>query len=211
MPNIRDLYIGAEQIKDITPLKELDKIERVEFFANDIGDLSPLKGKQCLTDVRLAENPIKSIDFLAGCPKMSCIILHDTGDSYSGEVLEKFDYFHILDISCDTDCYKYLAGKTIQILKLGSHDLYDLECIRDMVQISELYIYKPQIQDISALAGRDDITYVYMGSYAVEDISPLFEMPNLKKAVVNPGQKAQIDAILESRTEPVGFDIEYAP
>ena len=140
---------------------------------------------------------------------MSCLILNGAGSGYSGEVLEQFDYFHALDISCDTDCYKYLAGKSVQILKLGSYDLYDLECIRDMAQISELYIYKPQIQDISALAGREDITFVYMGEYPVKDLSPVFEMPNLEKVVVNPGQKAQIDAILRERTEPVGFEIEY--
>lgn len=209
MPNIKDLYIGAEQIKDVTPLEKLDRIERVELFANDIRDLSALAGKQYLTDVKLADNPIKSIDFLADCPHVTCLILHDTGSGYSGEVLENFTYFHTLDISCDTDCYKYLAGKTVQILKLGGRDLYDLECIRDMAQVRDLYIYKPQIQDISALAGREDIVYVYMGSYTVEDIAPLFEMPNLEQAVVNPGQKAQIDAILQERAEPVGFEIEY--
>lgn len=211
MPNIRNLFIGGEQLRDITLLKRLDRIERVEFFANDISDLSPLEDKQYLADVRLADNPLKSIDFLAGCPKVSCLILHDTGDGYSGEVLEKFDYFQILDISCDTDCYKYLAGKSIGILKLGSHDLYDLECIRDVPQITDLYIYQQQIRDISALAGREDIRYVYMRPYVAEGVEPLFEMPNLEKAVVNPGQKAQIDAILRERTEPVGFEIEYAP
>lgn len=209
MPNIRDLYIGAEHIKDTAPLKDLDKIERVELFANDISDLSALGNKQFLTDVKLADNPIKSIDFLADCPSVSCLILHDAGGGYSGEVLQKFEYFHTLDISCDADCYRYLAGKTVGILKLGSHDLFDLECIRDVAQISDLYIYKPQIRDISALAGREDIIYVYMGSYTVEDISPLFEMPNLQKAVVNPGQKAQIDEVLRQRTEPVSFEIEY--
>ena len=43
----------------------------------------------------------------------------------------------------------------------------------------------------------------------MKDLSPVFEMPNLEKVVVNPGQKAQIDAILRERTEPVGFEIEY--
>lgn len=211
MPNIRDLFIGAEQITDLTPLEGLEKIERVEFFANDISDVSSFKDKQYLVDVRLADNPLKSIDFLESCHKVSFLILHNAGSGYSGEALEKFDYFYALDISCDTDCYKYLGGKTIQILKLGSYDLYDLECIRDVAQIKDLYIYSPQIQDISALTGREDITYVYMGSYVVKDISPLFEMQNLEKAVVNSGQKAQIDAILQEKTEPVSFEIEYEP
>lgn len=209
MPNIRNLYIGAEQIRDVTPLKGLERLERVDLFANDISDVSVLKDKQFLTEVKLEGNPLKSIDFLEGCPNVSCLILNGTGSGYSGKVLERFEYFQVLDISCDTDCYKYLADKFIQILKLGSYDLYDLECIRDVAQIRDLYIYEPQIQDISALAGREDIIYVYMGSYPVKDISPLFEMPNLEKAVVDPGQKAQIDAILRERTEPVGFEIEY--
>lgn len=209
MPNIRDLYIGAEQIRDATPLKGLERLERVDFFANDISDLSVLKDKQFLTEVKLEGNPLKSIDFLEGCPYVSCLILNGTGNGYSGKVLERFDYFQVLDISCGADCYKYLAGKFIQILKLGSYDLYDLECIRDVAQIRDLYIYEPQVQDISALAGREDIIYVYMGSYPVKDISPLFEMPNLEKAVLDPGQKAQIDAILRERTEPVSFEIEY--
>lgn len=209
MPNIRILYIGAEQIRDATPLKGLERLERVDLFANDISDVSVLKDKQFLTEVKLEGNPLKSIDFLEGCPNVSCLILNGTGSDYSGKVLERFEYFQVLDISCDTDCYKYLAGKFIQILKLGSYDLYDLECIRDVAQIRDLYIYEPQIQDISALAGREDIIYVYMGSYPVKDISPLFEMSNLEKAVVDPGQKAQIDAILRERTEPVSFEIEY--
>lgn len=209
MPNLKDLYIGAEHIKDTTPLKRLDSIQRIELFNNDVEDLSSLMGKKYLTDVKLGHNPIKSIDFLSGCPNVTCLIIGGASGNFSGSVLADFDYFHTLDICCDSDCYKYLAGKTIQILKLGSQDLYDLECIRDAAHIGELYIYGQHIQDISALAGREDITYVYMGLFAVDDISPLFEMPNLEKAVVNPSQKAQIDALLQERTEPVGFEIEY--
>lgn len=209
MPNLINLFIGAEQINDIKPLKKLDKLARMDLFANDISDLSALKGKQNLTYVGMSDNQLESIDFLEDCPNVSCLILHNTGNGYSGEVLEEFDYFDILDISCDTNCHKYLSGKTVNILKLGSRDLYDLECTRDMTRINELYIYGPQIQDISALEGREDITYVYMGSYTVKDISPLFEMPNLIKAVVNSGQKAQIEKILSERTETIGFEIEY--
>lgn len=49
MTNLQIVYIGGEHITDISPLKELEQLEKVEFGFNDISDISALEGKKYLT------------------------------------------------------------------------------------------------------------------------------------------------------------------
>ena len=103
----------------------------------------------------------------------------------------------MLDITTDTDAWKYLSGETVSTLKLGGPDLTDLSCVRDMAYVNELYIYWSKITDISALEGREGITYLNMSGCIIKDLSPVFTMPNLRVVVVSVKVKKDMEALLQ--------------
>ena len=208
MPNLQTVCIGGERITDISPLKELDRLERVEFWYNDITEISALRGKQYLTQVGFGQNPLTDISGLEDCPAIRSLVLGNTG-SFDGKPIEGLDGLALLDITSDTDAWRNLSGKSIAMLKLGGPDLTDLSCIRDMARVEELYIYWSKITDISALEGREDITYLNMSGCLIEDLSPVFAMLNLRTVVVSEKVKEYMEALLREHDGEVSFTVEY--
>lgn len=209
MKNLRTVCIGGERITDISPLSELAYLEKVEFWFNDISRIDAIGGKQYLTQVGFGNNPLTDVSALADCPAVRSIVLGNAG-SFDGKPLAELDGLALLDITSDTDAWKYLSGKSIAVLKLGGPDLTDLSCIKDMARVEELYIYRSKITDISALEGRGNITYLNMAGCQIEDLSPLFTMPSLRTVVLDAGMKEQMDALLAEHGKKAVFEVEYA-
>ena len=68
-PKLRRLIIvdSKTPITDISPLAELDDLEYVELFMQNITDLTPLAGKTHLIDLNLAHNDITDLTPLYTC------------------------------------------------------------------------------------------------------------------------------------------------
>lgn len=204
MPNLEEINIIGEEIQDITPLRNLSAIFELDLGKNNISDLSALEGKERLAFIGFQSNPLTDISVLGSCPMLKSMDLRVAGGGYSGEVLAEMGDFFFLDIANDSDAYRYLDGKTIENLKLGSSGLYDLECIRNTT-VKQLYIYYSSIRDISALEGRTDIVYLNMAKSLVEDVSVLLTMPNLETVVMNEDLRDTMEKICAAPD----FTVEY--
>lgn len=68
-PKLRRLIVvdSKTPITDISPLAELDDLEYVELFMQNITDISPLAGKTHLIDLNLAHNDITDLTPLHSC------------------------------------------------------------------------------------------------------------------------------------------------
>ena len=84
----------------------------------------------------------------------------------------------------------------------------DLECIRDVTYIGSLYIEYTDIRDISALEGREDITYLNMIECIIDDLSPLFTMPNLATVDMSASEQYRMEELIAEYGEPA-FQINY--
>lgn len=204
MPNLREVFIGGQDVKDISPLKTLENLEQVEFFNNEIEDISPLKNKQKLFKTGFSFNKLKSIEPLTTCPRISSIDLRSAG-TFDRKPIESLNGLDLLDITCDSDAYKYLDGKYITMLKLGAPGQTDLACIKEASEIKSLYIDWSEITDITALEGRADITYLNMTGCVLEDISPIFSMPALEKVEISAKMKDKFDAYVDDN----GIDYKF--
>ena len=84
----------------------------------------------------------------------------------------------------------------------------DLECIRDVTYLGSLYIEYTDIRDISALEGREDITYLNMIECIIDDLSPLFTMPNLATVDMSASEQYRMGELIAEYGEP-RFQINY--
>lgn len=207
MPNLRNICIGANRISDISALRNLSELEHVEFRDNDIEDISALENKEKLYFVGFNHNKLNSIEALATCDILTNLDLRVAG-SFDGRPLESIEKLQLLDIACDSDAYRYLDHKDIVTLKLGAPEQTDLECIRNINRLEELYIYYSQITDISALEGREDITYLNMTACMIEDISPVFTMPNLQKLVISENSRDALEIYAAQNSVDYEFEVE---
>lgn len=206
MPNLRAVYIGAQYIKDITPLENLEKLEYVELRCNEIEDITPLKNKKYLRHIGLSFSNITEVDTFSTCPVLSAIDLREAGH-FDGRPAADWGVLSVLDIvGCDTDLYNYLDGKRIDVLKLGTYGQKDLECIRNIEYIKELHIDYSDIRDISALEGREDITYLNMSGCVISDIGPIFSLPYLTRIDLSENIKNKFETYV--RDHDIHYDFE---
>ena len=96
----------------------------------------------------------------------------------------------------------------INELSIGADGQTDLECIRDVAYIGKLNIFYSDIRDISALEGREDITHLNMEDCMIDDLSPLFTMPNLAIVDMSAIEQGQMEELIAEYGEPQ-FQINY--
>lgn len=184
MPNLQVIMIWGEQISDLTPLKELSGLRKVDFRENDIRDISAL----------------------GFCPALTVVDLREAGEGYSGEVVAGMEHLEILDVANGSDAYLYLAGMDIDDISLGSPNQRDLECIRD-TRVRRLTFGWSEVRDISALTGRTDITFLNLADCDIRDYSPLLTMPNLNTVMATEIQRKKLEELTAGKEVP--FVIEY--
>lgn len=208
MPNLRAVCLGAQNITDISPLKDLKYLSKVEFRDNSIRDISPLADKTMLENVSMVGNPLRSIETIVTWPALSRLDLFATG-MYDGSPVETLKRMTRLDIRNDSDAYQHLEGLWVEELALGASGQTDVECIRNVSYVARLYIYWSDISDISALEGREDIVYLNMVNCPVDDLSPLFTIPNLQTVAMSETGREQMDQLISFYGEPA-FQILYS-
>ena len=208
MPNLKIAYIEAEQITDLSPMKELNELQRIDLACNNISDLSPLEGKETLLEVDFLDNgTLEGIEAVRTWTAIRSLSLENTG-SYDGSPVGAFHRYEFLGIKNNSDAWKYLQGMHIDALAMGSAGQTDLECIRDVSYIGTLYISDSDIRDISALEGREDITLLNMEGCMIDDLSPLFQMPNLVTVEMSASEQYRMEELIGEYGEPQ-FQIIY--
>lgn len=85
-PNLRRLIVidSKTPVTDISPLAELDDLEYVELFMQNITDISPLAGKTRLLDLNLCHNDITDLT-----PLYSCVNLERLWISFNRHLSEE--------------------------------------------------------------------------------------------------------------------------
>ena len=208
MPNLKVVYIEAEQIIDLSPMKDLNELQQINLANNNISDLSPLTGKDKLWDFNLLDNGmLEGIEVVRTWPAIRSLNLDNTG-SYDGSPIGEFQRYEYLGIKNNSDAWKYLQGMNINALAIGADGQKDLDCIRDVSYIGTLYISDSDIRDISALEGREDITLLNMEGCMIDDLSPLFTMPNLGIVDMSASEQYRMEDLVAKYGEPQ-FQIIY--
>lgn len=131
------------------------------------------------------------------------IIVRDDGSPVGA-----FHRYEFLGIKNNSDAWKYLPGMHIDALAIGYDGQKDLECIRDVPYIGTLYISDSDIRDISALKGREDIALLNMEGCMIDDLSPLFQMPNLVTVEMSASEQYRMEELIAEYGKPK-FQINY--
>lgn len=207
MPNLRNICIGGNHIRDLSPLKNLEHLQCLELRDNDIRDLSPLAGRKTLESVLLLGNPLAGIEAVRTWPMLRELDLGETG-SYDAAPIGDLKSMDYLDIRNDSDAYQYLDGLYVHRLKIKAWGQTNLECLRNAAYIEKLHLEDAQVWDISALGGREDIVYLNLGQCVMEDLTPLFTMPNLATVEMSVKGQEQMEELISIYGEP-SFEIVY--
>ncbi|MCZ7409348.1 leucine-rich repeat domain-containing protein [Parvimonas micra] len=142
--NLRKLKVNENEIADITPLKNLTKLEYLEIQRNRIVDLKPLEKLTNLTFLKLYNNLIEDITPLSNLTNLTGLDLH-YNVTVEGDELHKNISKGITDISA----LKNL--KKLTFLDISANRIEDVSIIKDLNKIEHLDISGNRVKNYEGL------------------------------------------------------------
>ncbi len=151
MPTLTSVQFNhCFHLEDISPLKEMDQLKELEIFQTNVSDLTPLKGKR-LTRLLIGYSYVNDLRPLEGM-KLEYLDAHAS---------------HITSL-------KPLAGMPLTTLMLYGTKVDDLLPLKGM-RLKVLNLYETPVKDLSPVAGMP-IELLRIGATKVNDLSVLRTM-----------------------------------
>ena len=196
--NLRVLILDYQQITDLSPLADLP-LEYLSLTGNQISDLSPLVSQTELRVLDLGENPVRSVEVLAGLTALQEVTLEATGitsvETFEGSGIQSLNVrgTWVTDFSPLESCpslsrlvvgelpsgaVETLAGLTGLVeLRLYSTQEVDLSHFAGFQKLQDLDLYGCTLLHSETLTHLPSLRLLNLGETGVNDLSFLTEMP----------------------------------
>ena len=158
--NLTWLDLGVNEIRDISPLAGLIRLEALWIFANPLSDLSPLANLVNLKTLDLGVCQIANIRPLANLRNL--------------EILR-------LDSNLIEDIAPLSNLMMLTELGLADNRIADISSLTNLRNLEILRLHYNQIQDITPLANLKNLTELWLTANRIVDISPLENLTTLEE------------------------------
>ncbi len=203
MPALEQVCAAAQEITDISGLKDLTMLNKVEFKHDRIGDISALADLKKLTYVGLNENPVTDLSPLKELPELAFLDLCGVRNC-DPKVIAELGNFDYLDISNQTECYRYLGQRSIRSLAAAWTGLTSLEDLSGVTSLEDLEIGHTGVTDLSLLADHPGLKRVRLAAVPARDLSPLLSLPLLESVTLSRDMEPLLAALGD-----VPFSVEF--
>jgi internalin A len=153
LTQLENLNLNNNRITDISSLAGLKKLKRVHLMSNQISNLSPLALLPNLEEVSLSANSLKDIGLFAKMAALKSLIIADNPD--------------IVDL----DTIKYC--KNLEVLNVSNCNLANLNFIKSLTKLHELYATGNGIKTLEPLKAFRDISILHVSNNRISDLSLL--------------------------------------
>ena len=171
IPEAGDIRYSASSISDLTPLKDLKKLELLRLSHNNIEDVTPLKDLTNLKHLYISHNRIADVSSLG---KLTNLVDFDISINYIADVsvaknYNKMTMFNairnkITDISALKDVTSLL------ILNVKQNDVKDIDCIKDLVKLETLNLEdNKNLGDIKVIKNLSKLKELNLNNCGIDD------------------------------------------
>ena len=137
--NITGLYLAPGKMDDLSPLKNLSKLESLRASAASVRDLSPLSGLTKLDRLDIGRNPISDLRPLAALENLTELMIDDT---------EVSDLTPLANL------------KKLSVLNIKRTRVSDISPLKGLNELKNLYIEGSLVKDTSPLFGRPKLKII---------------------------------------------------
>ncbi len=153
--NLKELYLGGNQIFDISALNNLKNLTYLDLGGNQILDISVLSHLTNLTELYLGGNQISDISVLSHLTNLKVLYLYNN---------------QVSDISA-LGCLTKLTS-----LNLYNNRVSDISALSNLLNLIDLDLENNQISDISALSHLTSIIELDIKNNQIADVRFLINM-----------------------------------
>ncbi len=179
LTELKELYLDQSwMIKDIFPLINLVKLEKLDLMGNLIEDIAPLKNLTELNYLHITENPIKDLSPLSNLKKLEELWLDHTLDGNLKFITEL---------------------KNLKLLWMTVCKVNDITPLKDLTNLRKINFDWNQIIDLTPLSNLKQLEWLYLDKNQVTDITPLESLENLSRLRLTNNQITDILPLMNNR------------
>ena len=158
--NLTWLHLGVNEIRDISPLAELERLEALWIYVNPLSDITPLASLVNLKTLDFGVCQITNVHPLANLKEL--------------EILR-------LDSNLIEDIAPLSNLMMLTELGLADNRIADISSLANLINLEILRLHYNQIQDITPLANLTSLRELWLTGNRIVDISPLENLTTLKE------------------------------
>ena len=153
--SLASLDLAGNQIKDLTPIKGLPRLQQLILHTNLVESLAPLTDNSALQYIDLNHNRLKDIKPLAGLTNLSVLYVSDNQVRNIAPItgLPKLHSFYV-----DRNGLASVAG------------------LSKLRWLSSFSASGNQIKDLKPLVGLENLSFLFLERNKISDLGPLFKM-----------------------------------
>ncbi len=191
MPNLRELALCGQQLRDLTPLGSCTALERLALSNNQITDLGPLSACGQLQELYLGGNPVSDLSPLSGCPQLWRLDAGATAltdlDSLTG--LTGLYDLRLHDLEGLENISALAELPHLETLFLRPIPAGQLEVIGQLTGLKSLFLWHSDgMTDLTALSNLHELHLLFVHQTDLASLAGVENMPALQGLTVISGQ-----------------------
>ncbi len=182
LTNLRELYLDQSwMIKNISPLKDLTNLQKLNLQSNIVEDISALKNLIELKYLNLKENPIKDLSPIGNLRKLEELWLGYNNDDGDLTFITELKNLTLLWITVGKvkDVTPLKDLNNLKKINFDWNNISDLSPLSNLKQLEWLYLDKNQVIDITPLESLENLSRLRLWNNHITDILPLINNKGL--------------------------------
>ncbi len=185
---IKKLYLGENQIEDLTPLYDLASLEVLDLRSNLITNVSPLENLISLTELNLRDNDITAIEPLSVLHELEYLNIHSNSNVSSARPLESLTGLKTLimeNVPLGEDVRILSNMRHLTRLNIANSNVSDISPLRQLTKLTSLNLRDNDVTDLSPLSGLRNLVYLNIYSNSrIQSFLPLENLTELKTLIM---------------------------
>lgn len=201
---------GSKTIATLDPLTKLSSLQEVNLAGCAVSDLTPLRNLNKLEKLDISNTLISSLDPLQFCLNINRLRMK--GSKVSDlSVLPAFKNLSVLDISATpVRSLAPLAELTaMKDLRLAGTAVSDLQPLKSLTGIEILSLSGSGVTDLAPLSEMQNLHILLADSTAISSLSPLYNLTGLQRIYCNSSKVSRKEALAFLKKQP-GVSLVYA-
>ncbi len=198
--NLEELKLSENKINEVDPLVDLENLENINLFENEICavEIEKLSDINNLTRLNLGKNNISDIEPFSGMEQLERLVLY-YNDIKDLEPLADLDNLESLWLAVNeiSDIEPLSNLDKLEALQLGSNDISDIESLADLNRLETLYLGSNDISDIEPLSGLDKLEWLTLSDNNISDIDLLSDFDKLERLSLGRNEISDIEPLAD--------------
>lgn len=191
---VEELNIQNNNIKDISPLKNLKNLKKLDITYNPIDNIDVLSNLTNLEELRLNQNSLKDLKPLDNLKNLKYLSISENNKETKIDIssMANFKNLKMLFLGVNPKNICVLNSLTqLEHLVIQSREIIDISCLDKLINLKNLELYSNSIENIDVLKNYKKLKILKIEDTQIKNLDALKDLENLHTVYVKRNSKLE--------------------